>query len=79
MGLLNCRWFTANLNLTWLQFIKKHFALRRLNRRSPPPSPTAATTAEIQASPVDKLEALAEALLDFQGPADLAAWLAANS
>jgi hypothetical protein len=24
---------------------------------------------------VDKLEGLADALLDFQGPADLAAWL----
>ena len=46
-----------------------------------------ATTVQIQALPVDKLEALAVgaafsagvALLDFQGPADLAAWLAANS
>jgi len=27
---------------------------------------------------MDELEALADALLDFQGPADLAAWLAAN-
>ena len=31
------------------------------------------TTAQIQALPVDKLEALADALLDFQGPASLAA------
>jgi len=28
---------------------------------------------------MDELEALADALLDFQGPADLAAWLAANT
>jgi hypothetical protein len=38
----------------------------------------ASTTAQIQALAVEKLEALADALLDFQGPADLAAWLAAN-
>jgi len=52
-------------------------ALRQLNRRCGPLSE--ATTAQIQALPVEKLEALADALLDFQGPADLAAWLAANS
>ncbi len=40
---------------------------------------TGATTTQIQALPVEKLEALAEALLDFQGPADLSAWLAAHS
>ena len=34
-----------------------------------------ATTARIQALPLEQLEALAEALLDFSGPADLAAWL----
>ena len=39
--------------------------LRQLNRRCGPL--TDSTTAQIQA------------LLDFQGPADLAAWLAANS
>ena len=49
--------------------------LRQLNRRCGPLSET--TTAQIQALPVEKLEALADALLDFQGPADLAAWLAA--
>ena len=49
---------------------------RQLNRRCGPLSET--TTAQIQALPVDKLEALADALLDFQGPADLTAWLAAN-
>ena len=51
--------------------------LRQLNRRCGPISEP--TTAQIQALPVEKLEALADALLDFQGPADLSAWLAANS
>jgi len=47
--------------------------LRQLNRRCGPLS--AATTARIQALPLPQLEALAEALLDFSGPADLSAWL----
>ena len=51
--------------------------LRLLNRRSGTLSE--ATTAQIQALPLEQLEALADALLDFQGPADLAAWLAANA
>ena len=51
--------------------------LRLLNRRCGPL--TDATTAQIQALPLEKLEALADALLDFQGQADLAAWLAANT
>ena len=51
--------------------------LRLLNRRCGPL--TGATTAEIQALPLEQLEALADALLDFQGPADLAAWLAGNA
>jgi len=51
--------------------------LRLLSRRCGPLSE--ATTAQIQALPLEQLEALADALLDFQGPADLAAWLAANS
>ncbi len=51
--------------------------LRLLNRRCGPL--TAAITTQIQALPLEQLEALADALLDFQGPADLAAWLAANS
>ena len=51
--------------------------LRLLNRRCSPLSD--ATTAQIQALPLGQLEALADALLDFQGPADLASWLAANS
>jgi predicted transposase YdaD len=50
--------------------------LRQLNRRCGPL--TGATTAQIQALPLEKLEGLADALLDFTGPADLAAWLAAN-
>ena len=51
--------------------------LRLLNRRCGPLSD--ATTARIQALPVDQLEALADALLDFQGPADLQDWLTANT
>ena len=51
--------------------------LRLLNRRCGPL--TGATTAQIQALPLEQLEALADALLDFQGPADLTAWLAANT
>jgi len=50
--------------------------LRQLNRRCGPL--TGATTAQIQALHLEELEALADALLDFTGPADLAAWLAAN-
>jgi predicted transposase YdaD len=48
--------------------------LRQLNRRCGPLSE--ATTAQIHALPLEQLEALAEALLDFNGPADLSAWLA---
>ena len=48
-------------------------ALRQLGRRCGPLSE--AITARIQALPLEQLEALAEALLDFSGPADLAAWL----
>jgi len=40
---------------------------------------SAATTARIQAMSLAQLEALAEALLDFSGPGDLAAWLAAHA
>jgi predicted transposase YdaD len=49
------------------------FTLRLLSRRCGPLSE--ATTACIQALPLEQLEALADALLDFSGPADLAAWL----
>ena len=47
---------------------------RLLNRRCGPLSD--ATTARIKALPLEQLEALADALLDFNSPADLAAWLA---
>jgi predicted transposase YdaD len=39
---------------------------------------SAATTARIQALPLEQLEALAEALLEFRGADDLATWLAAH-
>ncbi len=48
--------------------------LRQLNRRCGPLS--AATTAQIEALPLEQLESLADALLDFSGAADLQAWLA---
>jgi hypothetical protein len=48
-----------------------------LNRRCGPL--TGATTVQIQALPLEQLEGLADALLDFQGQADLAAWLADHS
>ena len=51
--------------------------LRLLNRRCGPLSN--ATAARIKALPLEQLEALAEVLLDFSGPADLAAWLAEHS
>ncbi|MFM8937205.1 MAG: DUF4351 domain-containing protein [Vulcanococcus sp.] len=51
--------------------------LRLLARRCGPLSE--ATTTRIQALPLEQLEALAEALLDFTGSADLHAWLAAHS
>ena len=51
--------------------------IRLLTRRCGPLSE--ATTAQIQALPLEHLEALADALLDFQGPADLTAWLASPS
>ena len=51
--------------------------LRQLNSRCGPLNE--ATTARIQALPLQQLEALAEALLDFTGPADLASWLAEHA
>jgi predicted transposase YdaD len=51
--------------------------LRQLGLRCGPLSDT--TTARIKTLPLEQLEALAEALLDFSGPADLAAWLAEHS
>ena len=50
--------------------------MRLLNRRCGPISD--ATTARIQALPLQQLETLAEALLDFSGPTDLAAWLSGH-
>jgi hypothetical protein len=47
--------------------------LRLLQRRCGPLSSEQQT--QIQALPLAELEALAEALLDFQGAADLTAWL----
>lgn len=47
--------------------------IRQLNRRCGPLSD--ATTARIQALPLEQLETLADALLDFAGAADLEAWL----
>jgi predicted transposase YdaD len=52
-------------------------ALRQLNRRCGPLSE--GTSARIQALPLEQLEALAEALLDFGGPDDLTAWLQARA
>ena len=54
-----------------------NLALRQLARRCGPLSE--ATTARIQALPLEQLEALAEALLDFSGPDELTTWLAANA
>ena len=51
--------------------------LRQLNRRCGPITP--ATRVKIQALPLEQLETLADALLDFAGPQDLAIWLAAHS
>ena len=51
--------------------------MRQLNRRCGPLSD--ASIARIQALPLQQLETLAEALLDFSGPADLAAWLNGHS
>ena len=50
--------------------------LRLLNRRCGTLSE--ASTARIQALPLEQLEALAEALLEFSGPADLEIWLATH-
>ena len=51
--------------------------IRQLNLRCGPLSE--ATTTRVQALPLQQLEAVAEALLDFTGPADLAAWLAEHT
>ena len=51
--------------------------LRQLTHRCGPLNP--ATTARIQALPLEQLEALGLALLDFSGADDLAAWLAQHA
>ncbi len=51
--------------------------LRLLDRRCGPLS--AEQESAIRSLPLERLEALAEALLDFGGMADLNAWLAANA
>jgi hypothetical protein len=51
-------------------------SLRLLNRCCGPLSE--ATIARIQALPLEQLEALADALLDFQGADDLITWLASS-
>ena len=51
--------------------------LRLLSRRCGPLS--AEQESVIRSLPLERLEALAEALLDFEGMADLNSWLAANS
>ena len=50
--------------------------IRLLTRRCGPLSE--ATTARIQSLPLEQLESLAEAVLDFQGADDLEAWLASG-
>ena len=50
--------------------------LRQLTRRCGPLSE--ATIVRIQSLPLEQLEALAEALLDFQGADDLTTWLSSN-
>lgn len=51
--------------------------LRQLNRRCGPLGDS--TTARILALPLQQLEALTEALLDFSGPDDLSAWLSQHA
>jgi hypothetical protein len=51
--------------------------LRLLSRRCGPLS--GEQESQIRRLPLERLEALAEALLDFEGMADLNAWLAANA
>ena len=51
--------------------------LRQLTHRCGPLSP--ATTTRIQALPLEQLEALGLALLDFSGADDLTAWLAVHA
>ena len=52
-------------------------ALRQLNRRCCPLNE--AVVSGIQALPLEQLETLTDALLDFNGPNDLLAWLSAHA
>ena len=61
----------------WIAEGEAVVTLRLLNLRCGPLGE--ATTARIQALPLEQLEDLSEALLDFSGPADLEAWLAEHS
>ena len=56
---------------------RSKLTMRQLNRRCGPLSD--ATTARIQALPLQQLESLVEALLDFAGASDLEAWLSGHS
>jgi hypothetical protein len=56
-----------------LQSEAASLTLRQLQRRCGPLTPE--RQARLQALPLSQLEALADALLDFQGPDDLEAWL----
>ena len=51
--------------------------LRQLNRRCGPLSES--TSNRIKALPLERLEALSEALLDFTSQADLTAWLSSQA
>ena len=53
---------------------ERDLALRQLRRRCGDLSPE--QVARVRALPLERLEELAEALLDFQGPADLDGWMA---
>ena len=57
------------------QEAERDLALRQLRRRCGALSPE--QVVRVRALPLERLEELAEALLDFQGPADLAGWLGA--
>ena len=57
-----------------LQAGELELTLRLLRRRCGPLSPD--QEARVRALPLPRLEALAEGLLDFQGPDDLTLWLA---
>ena len=55
----------------------EELVLRQLNRRVGELSPTLKT--QIEALPIEHLEDLGEALLDFTDRADLVSWLQANT